>query len=50
VPDEFLPAMHRVSDIEAMAGVSFNQAIIEADQFDAARGVEMAFRTGADRA
>jgi len=50
VPDEFLPAMHRVSDIEAMAGVSFNQAIIEDDQFDAARGVEMAFRTGADRA
>ena len=46
VAEEFVPKMKRVSAIAKMAGISFDQAILDADQFDSARGVEMAFQTG----
>lgn len=49
VPSEFKPAMYPIADIAAMTGVQFDDAILEADQYDAVRGVETAFRGGIKR-
>jgi endonuclease G len=49
VPEEFLPAMCSIADITEMTGVAFDQAILDADQFDSVRGVEIAQRSGTRR-
>ena len=49
VPEEFLPAMCAIADIAEMTGVAFDQAILDADQFDTVRGVEIAQRSGTGR-
>ena len=49
VPSEFIPAMCTLADIEAATGVVFDRKLHEADQFDTARGAEIAVRSGARR-
>lgn len=41
VPDEFTASLYPLSDIEAMAGVTFPKAVRDADQYDTVRGAEM---------
>jgi len=51
VPDEdFVPVMHTIADIAKLTGVKFDQSVLDADQFDAVRGVELVQRIGAGRA
>lgn len=46
VPEEFLPTMYPIAKIAKMTGVVFDPSIVDADQFDAVRGVEIAQRAG----
>lgn len=51
VPDEdFIPVMHPIADIAKMTGVKFDKSVVDGDQFDAVRGVELVQRSGAGRA
>jgi endonuclease G len=47
VSDEFVPTMFRLSEIEDLTGVVFDDALKQADQFDSIRGNEIAQRSGA---
>ena len=47
VSDEFVPTMFRLSEIEELTGVVFDDAIKQVDQFDTIRGNEIAQRSGA---
>lgn len=47
VSEEFIPTMVRLSEIEELTGVVFDDALKEADQFDTLRGNEIAQRSGA---
>lgn len=47
VSEEFVPTMFRLADIEELAGIVFDDALKEADQFDTLRGNEIAQRSGA---
>ncbi len=47
VSEEFVPTMFRLSEIEQLTGVVFDDAIKEVDQFDSIRGNEIAQRSGA---
>jgi len=49
VPEELEPAMYPIADIAAMTGVRFDEAIVQADQYDSVRGVETTFRNGIKR-
>lgn len=49
VPAEFKPAMYPIADVAAITGVRFDDAIVRADQYDAIRGLETAFRGGIER-
>lgn len=50
VPDEdFIPVMYRIAKIAEMTGVSFDQSVVDADQYDAVRGIELVQRSGAGR-
>jgi endonuclease G, mitochondrial len=48
--EDFVPVMYPIADIATITGVSFDQSVIDADQFDAVRGVELVQRSGAGRA
>ena len=49
VPPEFVPAMVVLADIEKATGVAFDRRLHEADQYDSARGAEIAVRSGVRR-
>ena len=49
VAKEFLPAMYPIADIATATGVSFGQAILDADQFSTHRGLEVVQRSGVGR-
>ena len=49
VPSEFMPAFVPLAEIEKIAGVRFDRVVRQADQFDTARGAEIAVRSGARR-
>jgi endonuclease G, mitochondrial len=49
VPAEYVPAMYPIEDIEEMAGVSFDVAVRDADQYETVRGAEVGLRSGASR-
>jgi endonuclease G len=44
VPTNFEPAMTRISDIGAMTGIDFAEAVLDADQYDFVRGAELVAR------
>lgn len=47
VPDNFVPTLTRLVDIEAMTGVAFAATLRDADQFDSVRGAELVWRGAA---
>jgi endonuclease G len=49
VPSEFMPALVPLSEIEKIAGVRFDRAVRQADQFASLRGDELALRNGIKR-
>jgi endonuclease G len=49
VPSEFLPNMYPLPNIEAMTGVTFDNAVRAADQYETVRGAEVGMRAGARR-
>lgn len=49
VASEFVPAMHRLSEITDLTGVTFDPSLLEADQYGTVRGDEIALRAGAPR-
>lgn len=49
VPSEFMPALVPLSEIEKIAGVRFDRAINQADQFASLRGDEVVLRQGIKR-
>ena len=49
VPSEFLPALVPLSEIEKIAGVRFDRAIDQAEQFASLRGDEVVLRQGIKR-
>ncbi len=46
VAEEFIGAMYPLSEISEMTGVSFDQSLIDADQYETVRGAEIALRAG----
>lgn len=46
VAEEFIGAMYPLTEISEMTGVSFDQSLIDADQYDTVRGTEIAMRAG----
>ncbi|WP_079433966.1 DNA/RNA non-specific endonuclease [Zoogloea sp. LCSB751] len=49
VPAVFERTMHPLSDIQEMTGVSFAQSLLDADQFNSVRGIELAQRSNINR-
>ena len=49
VPSEFMPALVPLSEIERIAGVRFDRAVNQADQFASLRGDEVVMRRGLKR-
>lgn len=49
VPSEFMPALVPLSEIERIAGVRFDRALNQADQFASLRGDEVVLRQGVKR-
>ncbi len=49
VPSEFMPALVPLSEIERIAGVRFDRALNQADQFASLRGDEVVMRQGVRR-
>ena len=49
VPSEFMPALIPLSEIEQIAGVRFDRAVSQADQFASLRGDEVVLRQGIKR-
>lgn len=49
VAGEFIPAMRRLSEIADLTGVTFDPALLAADQYDTVRGAEIARRAGSLR-
>jgi endonuclease G len=49
VPSEFMPALVPLSEIEKIAGVRFDRAVRQADQFASLRGDEVVLRQGIKR-
>jgi endonuclease G len=47
VPDDFVPALYPVTDLQDIAGVKFDRSIVDADQYETSRGAEVARRAGA---
>ena len=47
VPDNFVPTLTRLVEIEVMTGVAFAAALRDADQFDSVRGAELVWRGAA---
>lgn len=46
---EFAPVMYPITEIEAMTGVTFADAVHAADQYETSRGDEMSMRSGTTR-
>ncbi|ESX18020.1 DNA/RNA non-specific endonuclease [Mesorhizobium sp. LSJC264A00] len=46
VSDEFIGAMYPLTEISEMTGVSFDQSLVDADQYETVRGTEIAMRAG----
>lgn len=49
VPAEFVPSMYPLSDIAEMTGLTFDPAVLTADQYVTVRGAELALRSGVPR-
>ncbi|MGR9202826.1 DNA/RNA non-specific endonuclease [Rhizobium leguminosarum] len=49
VAENFISSMRKLSEIEALAGISFHQSIRDVDQYDTVRGIEIAFRSALER-
>ena len=49
VPPEFLPKMVPLSAIADMAGLAFDKTLLDADQFDTEKGIDIAARGGTRR-
>jgi len=49
VPSEFMPALVPLSEIERIAGVRFDRAVLQGDQFASLRGDEVVLRQGIKR-
>lgn len=49
VAENFVSSMRKLSEIEALARISFHQSIRDVDQYDTVRGIEIAFRSAVER-
>jgi len=49
VPEDFIPMTYPLSEIAELTGVTFDSRLLDADQYDTVRGVEVAQRSGARR-
>ncbi|WP_156933249.1 hypothetical protein [Mesorhizobium sp. LNJC399B00] len=46
VSEEFIGAMYPLTEISEMTGITFDQSLIDADQYETVRGTEIAMRAG----
>jgi endonuclease G len=49
VAEEFVQSMRRLSEIETLTGIEFDEVLHDADQYDTSRGLELAFRSATRR-
>jgi endonuclease G len=49
VPENFEPFMVPLAEIQEMAGVTFPDVVLDADQFNSNEGIDLAFRAGMKR-